>query len=467
MADQKSAGNTACTTVPLNKLILSPRNVRKTNAKEDIESLADSISAKGLLQNLVVSPGAGKSGIYEVDAGGRRYHALQLLVERKTIARNFPVPVLIVPAADATEASLAENLQKIAMNPADEVEAFAAIVDRYASGGIVDRAAQVANCARRFGVTVRYVEQRLRLAALAPEILAALREGRITLDAAKAYSGHPDQKLQLKVFEAEEKKGQWGHGPLAIRDAIRGKTYPSDHRAVLYVGIDAYAAAGGRVATDLFMGAEEREVLLDPAIVDRLVAEKATAEAAALAQESGFADGALRPWNRPTYADPKAPKGFQATWREPPAEQRAEALVAFEIAEDGSGLKPIGRWLVKAEGKPAATYGRESEKQAAVRDHKRKVDILAARLAVPPIAGTPLEGRAYWPPHDGLVRTFDQHEDGGVVIVMLIKVAEADVAALREQAEWQLADEAAAAPQVQREPETPAKPEVAEPEPVL
>ena len=59
------------TSVPLNKLNLSPRNARKTNGDEDIEALADSIQSKGLLQNLVVSEGAGGKGLYEVDAGGR------------------------------------------------------------------------------------------------------------------------------------------------------------------------------------------------------------------------------------------------------------------------------------------------------------------------------------------------------------------------------------------------------------
>ena len=44
--------------IPLNKLVISPRNVRKTNGEEDIAGLAESIKSKGLLQNLVVSPAA-------------------------------------------------------------------------------------------------------------------------------------------------------------------------------------------------------------------------------------------------------------------------------------------------------------------------------------------------------------------------------------------------------------------------
>jgi ParB family transcriptional regulator, chromosome partitioning protein len=56
--------------IPLNKLVPSPANVRKTGALTGIEELAASIAAHGLLQNLQVRPG--EKGKYEVVAGGRR-----------------------------------------------------------------------------------------------------------------------------------------------------------------------------------------------------------------------------------------------------------------------------------------------------------------------------------------------------------------------------------------------------------
>lgn len=431
--------------IPLNKLLLSPRNARKTDVDVDIESLADSIHSKGLLQNLVVSESPTGKGFYEVDAGGRRWRALQLLVERKLLQRNWPVPCLLVPRDDAAEASLAENLHKIAMNPADEYLAFATIIDGYEHGGIVDRAERIENCARRFGVTIRHVEQRLRLAALAPEIVDALRESRITVDAARAYAGHPDHKLQLKIFAVEQKKGSWGHSQQAVRDAIKGRVYLTDHEAVIYVGLDAYREAGGRVERDLFLGAEDREILLDPAIVDRLAAEKAGAEATVLAQQSGYADGVLKPWNGQTWADPKAPKGYQATWRAPEQHVRAEAIVGFEIAEDGSGLKPIERYYVKEQVKPAAARVGETEADRLARVRKQIVELRAARLATPALAGTPLDGRAFWPNKAHWIDALSQNPDGDFEVALLIKVSAEDVAAAREQAEWQLTEEEAAA----------------------
>ena len=47
--------------IPLAQLVPSPANVRKTGAKTGIEALAASIVAHGLLQNLQVRSGKGKS----------------------------------------------------------------------------------------------------------------------------------------------------------------------------------------------------------------------------------------------------------------------------------------------------------------------------------------------------------------------------------------------------------------------
>jgi ParB family chromosome partitioning protein len=72
--------------IPLNKLVPSKRNVRKTS-DESVEDLATSIQAHGLLQNLTVTEHIDdkgtSSGKYEVVAGGRRIRALRQLVKEK------------------------------------------------------------------------------------------------------------------------------------------------------------------------------------------------------------------------------------------------------------------------------------------------------------------------------------------------------------------------------------------------
>ena len=65
--------------IALNNLVASPRNVRKQDRKADIDALAASIAAHGLLQNLCVVPTEGDK--FEVDAGGRRLAALKQLAK--------------------------------------------------------------------------------------------------------------------------------------------------------------------------------------------------------------------------------------------------------------------------------------------------------------------------------------------------------------------------------------------------
>jgi len=352
--------------IPLNKLLLSPGNVRKTGGDEDIESLAASIHAPRLIHNLVVTaaPG-GQAGLYEVDAGGRRWRALQLLVMQRKIARNMPIACKVEERDQATETSLAENIDRIMMNPADEAEAYATIVARYAEqwvGGDLDaRGAEnerIAHCARRFGVTERHVRQRLRLADLAPEILTALRENLISLDVARAYASVSDRSMQLQVWKQEKQRG--GNDAKTVRDKLAGRIYTTDHRAVRYIGVEAYEEAGGRVEPDLFFGAEDGLVLLDPSIVDRLVATKAAEQAHRLAQEEGFLDGLVKPWSGPSYAEPKAPEGYVRQFSAKtsmPEEKRGAALVAYQLADgedDTVILSPVEydpAW-VKIEPKP-------------------------------------------------------------------------------------------------------------------
>jgi ParB family chromosome partitioning protein len=181
-------------TIPLNKLMPSPRNVRRTTDEQaDLQLKAD-IEARGLLQNLVVAPAKKPKGRFTVEAGGRRFRALASLAEDGKLLAGHEVCCLVIdsgPAA-AQEAGLAENFQRLAMNPADECLAFLQLI---AHG------ADVEGISRRFGLTVRFVEGRLRLASLAPAVFEALGAGEITLDVAKAYAATPDQERQAFVFE--------------------------------------------------------------------------------------------------------------------------------------------------------------------------------------------------------------------------------------------------------------------------
>lgn len=274
--------------IPLNKLVQSPRNVRRHGDPAADTELKASIAAHGLLQNLIVRPAA--KGKFEVEAGERRRRAMLALADDKILARDHEVTCLVVEdnAEAAVETSLAENFHRLAMNPADEAQAFAALV----AGG-----ATVEDVARRFGLTVRFVEGRLRLATLAPVVFEALASGQITIDIAKAFGATSDQDIQTRVFD-QVSLAYYAPNPDSIRRMVlSGTVRGSDPRARL-VGHDAYIAAGGRIERELFDD-DDSESWVDVALLESLAAAKMEEQAKALAAEQGLA------WVKPTL-DPYA-----------------------------------------------------------------------------------------------------------------------------------------------------------------
>lgn len=308
--------------IPLKKLIPSPRNVRKvSHAAADAQLKAD-ITARGLLQNLVVRKAA--RGKFEVEAGGRRLAALQSLAADGALPATHEVTCLVIEGdeSEVREASLAENFQRLAMNPADEAQAFAAIIEAGAT---------TEDVARRFGLTVRFVEGRLRLASLAPCVFEALAEGAITLDMAKAYGAVSDTERQAHVF-AKLQEAWYQVNPDTIRRMVLDATVRgSDPRAIL-VGRDAYVDAGGRIERELFDD-EASESWIDIALLEDLAHKKMEEAASAKAAELGLA------WVRPTlgsYVGHDLIEGLARLPAEPAplSEAEAEELSALEAAYD-------------------------------------------------------------------------------------------------------------------------------------
>lgn len=248
-------------TIPLNKLVPSKANVRRTGAKEGLAELAASIAAHGLRQNLNVRPVEG-SDTFEVVAGARRLAAMKLLVKQKRLAKDAPVRCLIIDSAeDAQEISLVENVQRLAMHPDDQFVAFHALIEK---GGTVE------DVAARFGVTPHVVARRLKLAAVSPKLRALYRKGELTLDHMMAFAVSDDHAEQERVWS---ELPQWNRDPEDIRAALTGEALRSDHPLVRFVGMDAYAAAGGAVLRDLF-DEEDGGYVTDRLLLSKLAEER-------------------------------------------------------------------------------------------------------------------------------------------------------------------------------------------------
>ena len=259
-------------TIALNRLSPWKGNVRKTNAAHGVEELAASIASHGLLQSLVVREA--KRGKYEVIAGRRRYLALQALAKSGTIEKDHPIPcVLADDSMNATEISLVENVVREPMHPADQFEAFRALID----GG-----ATVAEVAARFGAAESHVARRLKLGRLSPVILQAYRDGEIGLEEAQAFALSDNHALQERVYA---ELPDWNRDATSIRRALTTDDVPVSDKRVRFVGLDTYESAGGSILRDLF---GDQAYLRDTTLLDRLVHDR-LAQAAETVSAEGWA----------------------------------------------------------------------------------------------------------------------------------------------------------------------------------
>ncbi len=266
--------------IPFNKLVLSQSNVRRVKAGVSIEDLAVSIARRGLIQSLSVFPvvdaEGNETGMFEVPVGGRRFRALELLVKQKRLAKVALVPCvvrdrdgIILPE----EVSLAENIERAALHPLDQFRAFHDMLIK----GMTEE-----EIAAAFFVPVNVVKQRLRLATVSPALHDVYADDGMTLEQLMAFTVSEDHERQTQVWEAI--KDAWSKEPYQIRRMLTETTVRASDKRAVFLGTEAYEAAGGIVMRDLFQ-ADDGGWLQDVGLLDRLVAEKLKAEAEAIAAE--------------------------------------------------------------------------------------------------------------------------------------------------------------------------------------
>lgn len=248
--------------VPLSQLLprRSKRNAR-TTPRLSIPELAASISRIGLLQNLIVIL-ATDGEQYEVVAGDRRLTALKLLAKKKRIPADFEVPCLLVADSSARTVSLAENLLREQMHPADQFEAFAALVKE---------GRPIEDIAADFGVSPLVVQRRLKLANVSPRLMADYRVGAVTLEQLMALTITDDHAAQEAAFYGAP---EWQRGASALRERLTEREIDATHPLVRFVGLEAYTAAGGGIRRDLFADDDSGTFLVDAPLLEKLVRGK-------------------------------------------------------------------------------------------------------------------------------------------------------------------------------------------------
>ncbi|EHT6896749.1 ParB/RepB/Spo0J family partition protein [Escherichia coli] len=262
--------------VPLASLIKSPLNVRTVPySAESVSELAESIKGVGLLQNLVVHALPGDR--YGVAAGGRRLAALNMLAERNILTADWPVRVKVIPQELATAASMTENGHRRDMHPAEQIAGFRAMAQEGKTP------AQIGDL---LGYSPRHVQRMLKLADLAPVILDALAEDRITTEHCQALALENDTARQVQVFEAACQSG-WGGKPdvRVIRNLItESEVSVAGNTKFCFVGADAFSP--DELRTDLF--SDDGDGYVDRVALDAALLEKLQAVAEHLREAEGW-----------------------------------------------------------------------------------------------------------------------------------------------------------------------------------
>ena len=172
--------------MPVEFLRPNPRNPRQSYSEVELDELAASIRARGIIQPIVARTLRGSADHYEIIAGERRWRAAQR-------AGMHDVPIVLFEASDreALELAIVENVQRTDLNPLEEAMGYQALEE---FGHNQD------DIARLIGKSRCHVANTLRLLKLPDAVKIYLREGKISAGHARALLGQPDPEKMARVI---------------------------------------------------------------------------------------------------------------------------------------------------------------------------------------------------------------------------------------------------------------------------
>ena len=264
-AKEAAPAHATIRTATFGQMVRSKLNMRRKGGAA-VGELAALIKAFGLLQNLVGFQRSGDGRAMapiEIVAGGRRLAAIGQLIAAGDLPEDFAIPYLQVTEQEAVALSLAENLGREPMHPADIVDCMRELVERGASPE---------NIAFSFGVDALTVKRRLKLAHVSPRLFALYRNDEICTEQMKAFAVSEDHAAQEQVWDSLD---PWSRKqPHAIRRLLLAqKINIGTDRVAVFVGRPAYEKAGGQVARDLFSESNDGFVE-DAFLLERLALAK-------------------------------------------------------------------------------------------------------------------------------------------------------------------------------------------------
>ena len=165
--------------IPIDLVQRNPGQPRKHFDEGELNDLANSIRAHGVLQPILVRPIAG--GRYEIVAGERRWRAAQ-----RAGLHAIPAVVRELDEVEVLEIAIVENVQRTDLNPIEEAQGFQALIDRF------HRTQQ--EIADAVGKSRPHIANMLRLLALPEDMQDMVRDGRLSAGHARAILTAPDPR---------------------------------------------------------------------------------------------------------------------------------------------------------------------------------------------------------------------------------------------------------------------------------
>ncbi len=208
-----STEDAATSDIAIDRIIPNPKQPRRTFIEADLEELADSIRAKGVIQPILVRPDPNQPEMFEIVAGERRWRAA-----RRAGLVVIPAVVREMDDRETLEVAIIENVQRSDLNPVEEAEAYKALIDRF--GRTQD------SVAAQVGKSREHVSNTMRLLALPEDVREHVREGRLSAGHGRALLKTGDASGLAAIVIA---KGLSVRDTEALsKDAKAGKTGAKD-----------------------------------------------------------------------------------------------------------------------------------------------------------------------------------------------------------------------------------------------
>jgi ParB family chromosome partitioning protein len=161
----------------------NPEQPRTRFAEAELDQLATSIRANGIVQPLVVRP---RGGRYQIVAGERRWRAAQ-----QAGLRKVPAIVKNIPDDKLLELALVENIQRQELNPIEEANAYRKLIERV---GLTQE-----QIAERVGRERTLIATTMRLLKLPNDVQRHIVEGKLSLSHGRALLMTEDPSVQRIV----------------------------------------------------------------------------------------------------------------------------------------------------------------------------------------------------------------------------------------------------------------------------